>query len=985
MKRKLSNKTFWISSMAVLSSFLMIMIVVFFVLGETVFAYSRFYSSGEQACLDASGGRSDFDSVMYACAMAVCRTSKTPEQCMANRGQNGCSTWLGPVGDSTTREIRVTAPSINSSVDLKFYGMCTDHSDQASTIEVVDSGDSIKDFVKQKSLNRSGDWGSNNPSSITTQLDVAKFITSRYVSSSTVNGVTTYSGMVIVGRCHSDEASCGGERAWIYVTIGGEPVPTPEPETDLCKLWYNGYTFSSSTTETSGKTSVIVKARNTEARFGYTGSGAWSHTRSEMVYAKPGDNIEWYSCYYPGVQKTIDTQVSDINGRIINGGTGGWVYATLRNDECMASPTVSYDKLRTGYDRYIGTWQNQFKVGTGITSWGPTGYTIGDSSVQESSGNRNMNGGNKNDVGNTLEQKAETGGPTSVSVSDKTPGNVDVYKYDGPCYTEEYVAAQKLIDPNFKDPMNCSRLACTNSYANSILSASVSGTSANDSAFVTVPYNYNMDAVVDVSAQTVFSGETKIRVNSAKAIVNTKYNSLTLDSYATVVPTVKMSLFMYISNGDTSFLGRTYSEETLSCSVVSSKQGQCSKVDSDKNLGTIETPLSGGGSKRAENIRGEYLPFDASAGDKICFVAAVWPASSGSEDQTNGSGDRLWKFGRPVCNVTVAKKPSFQVWGSGMYSNGGIDSFLEAKQNIYVSYKDNRNVFKIANGTTTYFGSWVDQGLVIGNGLTTTVASGAALGNTNTKIQTGNSGNICSWSPLTFANNDCRLSRVGSSGIGSGVSINREELIDYWLGTNGGTANTSGTVNLSGNVGTEISTATGVRVRYVKSDGDLTISGGSVGASTTYLVKVGGTLTINGNISYNGNYGSLASVPKVVIYAKNNVNINCSVTEVDAVIVTDSGGSVNTCSDAKIDKSDIDEGKRSRQLKIFGTVITDSVELGRTYGNAAWSGSGDNGQKKAAEIFDYDSSILMWSEYMAGAAETDTLQTVYQHELAPRY
>ena len=44
-----------------------------------------------------------------------------------------------------------------------------------------------------------------------------------------------------------------------------------------------------------------------------------------------------------------------------------------------------------------------------------------------------------------------------------------------------------------------------------------------------------------------------------------------------------------------------------------------------------------------------------------------------------------------------------------------------------------------------------------------------------------------------------------------------------------------------------------------------------------------------------------------------------------------------------------------------------------------------NGQLAAAEVFDFDSSILLWSEFMASSSETDTLQPVYQVEIAPRY
>ena len=61
--------------------------------------------------------------------------------------------------------------------------------------------------------------------------------------------------------------------------------------------------------------------------------------------------------------------------------------------------------------------------------------------------------------------------------------------------------------------------------------------------------------------------------------------------------------------------------------------------------------------------------------------------------------------------------------------------------------------------------------------------------------------------------------------------------------------------------------------------------------------------------------------------------------------------------------------------------------LFRSYGQAAWDGKDENknGQTKAAEIFDFDSSILLWSEFMASSAETNTYKKVYQNEIAPIY
>ena len=252
---------------------------------------------------------------------------------------------------------------------------------------------------------------------------------------------------------------------------------------------------------------------------------------------------------------------------------------------------------------------------------------------------------------------------------------------------------------------------------------------------------------------------------------------------------------------------------------------------------------------------------------------------------------------------------------------------------------------------------------------------------------------------------------VGASKISSDIS-DREEILKYWMGDESWPVNVAAgaTIDLSRpeNIGTEAKSATGVTIRYVNTSGNITINASTIPKGVTYLVKSPKDVTIAGDIRYElGGYTSIQDIPKVVIYAK-NIDIQCNVEEVDAILITDSGesgnrGKVNTCSDAQTANEDSsveeqfaawNDAKRSRQLKIFGAAITDELYMERTYGAAAWNKvygaySAANYPKGTdgipAEIFDYDSTLLMWSEYMAGAAETDTLNTVYQHELAPRY
>ena len=68
------------------------------------------------------------------------------------------------------------------------------------------------------------------------------------------------------------------------------------------------------------------------------------------------------------------------------------------------------------------------------------------------------------------------------------------------------------------------------------------------------------------------------------------------------------------------------------------------------------------------------------------------------------------------------------------------------------------------------------------------------------------------------------------------------------------------------------------------------------------------------------------------------------------------------------------------ELKVNGMIIADKLILNRSYG--AWAGTGSG---VPAEIINYDTSAIVWGKGMAAKSDFDTLTTVYQHEIAPRY
>lgn len=958
----------------------------------------QFYPGGRQRCLSSSGGRADFMSVIYACDKATVKS------------QNACTAWLGPVGNSATRTIYLSAASIGSTVTLSLYGMCTDKPDTTSAMAVAGDGGSIgSGNGKLPTFTRSGTWGS--PSSITTTINVSKFIQGAAI----VDGM--YFRRVGIGRGHSDGASFGGEVAFIYLKVGGEiPKPPVEDPAALCRRWAPSGAPGNGASAYYGTTSIDVRIKNMNQRFGNTGFGDWNNG---TIYAMPTDEIGWIECYYGGTPGTGHTKVSSING-------GQKTYPELSGDWCHSSGSGGVWVPGAGFYPYIDVgstplsvtyyelhsrspvWQNQFSIwgaGRVVRSGDSTAGGSFNVFTNTTAVRRNGYPTKEGEAGSTFTEYGLTGAPKYVRITSSNPtATIDKSYYET---TETDYSSPKTCTVNtIFGPIivtsgdycgyNTYQLphydgySCTNRYSNTLWNASVDYSPHNDHASVQVPYNFENYTGVILESDLAFSGE-QVKVDNVWTSVEARSNAVTKATYATQVPDAKLKLFAYVvSDPDAGNIGGKVTSNSNACSIMGNSTKQCVEFDSRSGL-TLNASGSLAGAYD-EFGGGDFNAFDASAGDFMCFVSAVFPATSGSDTQMGTGGDGNWRYSSPAC-LFIAKKPTFQVWGDSMYSVGSINANIGAKRNIYSSYFSGRTNLckngvcfnpKTASTSTIYFNSWVEESLILKNGLTSSVASGAATGLNSNYAGTGTTGEFCkARSPLTFAN-DCKnnggTNAMGKSGIDSGVG-DRQELIDYWIGS-GTDVGSCGSV--WGGTCRRLESANNKNIRYV-SGGNLSVSG-TIPQNTTYLVKASGTVTV-GNLRYNtGSYNHIGAIPKVIIYAS-NINIACGTSEIDAILITAPGGHVDTCAGG----GDVNSSARSVQLKIFGTVMTDSITLGRTYGAAAnETGSrtdsyGIPSDGAAAEIFDYDSTILMWSEFMSGSGESDTLNTTYQHELAPRY
>ena len=830
------------------------------------------------------------------------------------------------------------------------------------------------------------------------------------------------------------------------------PEPTPPPVTDECGKWTpTSYTNSNAT---SGETSIVVKAKSMEARVAGTEAADWG---DGPVYVKPTDEVAWHTCYYGGVPATAHTEVNYVTTNSwrgydpvhyqtewpedqpeetadlhpadeyedcgnVDGTRGDWQSGTTYNYRMEWQEVWSLVSQ-------TGLWENKFTTdGDGEVI--RDGYQIGELSYpydlkttgNQTSGKITQEG----DAGSTFWERGSTGHPRIVRVYNSS-NQTSIYRsacspvtdYDRPVQ----VPKSKWHEPEFlgydewgneewsegwleeweettypykKIRYKC--FTCTNKQESGIKYGYIWSTNVSDYAYVRVPYNYENIPGVTINSEFVYSGET-VDIDEVWTQTVPKINNVTMDTYATQVPSAKVRLFAYVTadpwGGD---VGGTVTSNGVGCSLVDDNVAkQCLELDSAYGL-TLnpEGHLEGSWDKH-EKFSREYNTLDAAAGDYLCVVSQVYPSTSGEDTNMSRSGDGEWRYSVPTC-IIIAKKPTFQVWGSGLYSVGGINAAVGEKRNLYNDYIGNISNFKSKSSVTTNFGSWSEESLILKNGLTATVASGAATGLNTIPSGAGSTGGFCKYrTPLTFANKTCAdggsisnpSSGTGASGIPSGIT-NREALVDYWIGSEGGSGSVGSNVNLSNpsSIGNEISTPTGVKVRYARASGNVNMYG-TVPAGQTYFIKVDGDVTFTGDVFYGGTYSKLSTIPKLVIYA-NNFNIPCGVHEVDAILIGagegENGSShLDTCSDSP---EDVNDPARSQKLRIFGVVMVDSIALKRTYGAATWNESaypGIRSDGESAEVFDYDSTILMWSEFLGGTPENDTLQTTYQHELAPRF
>jgi hypothetical protein len=442
------------------------------------------------------------------------------------------------------------------------------------------------------------------------------------------------------------------------------------------------------------------------------------------------------------------------------------------------------------------------------------------------------------------------------------------------------------------------------------------GSDSSTPACVTVPYQFNLTPTVSLnSTQAVEPGAS---IQPIRPIVNNSGPTKSYDNTKWEVTRFIVPKGAAEPNGAPVKQG--------ACNYYRTGGKPCQKIgEGTRTFGVGPTNLSAIAVGAVE---------DEGLGSKVCFALSV----TGFNKDHSNQNDGWWLHGKPAC-LKIGKKPKVQIWGSDAAVRGTINTSTTMKGG-------------------DIFGSWVEYG-ALSSGVNSNFASGAGF------VSQTNSAQLA-WSQLTFANvDDAGTPRFGQYALKPSFRP-LPGIAAYFNGLQNKQPFNGGSLDAN-------SFATGDSVVIREKVGDLTLDAQTLSKGRSVVVVASGTVTIKGNIDYAGTgLASLRDIPQLVIVAS-NVNIQQSVTNVDAWLIA--SGTVNTCSDSGAKLS----GDICKDLlTIHGPVVANKLVLNRTAGSGTGPASGD-----PAEIINLRPDAYLWAQLVASGS--GKAETVYTVELPPRF
>ena len=521
-----------------------------------------------------------------------------------------------------------------------------------------------------------------------------------------------------------------------------------------------------------------------------------------------------------------------------------------------------------------------------------------------------------------------------------------------------------------------------NNYAGDYFSKTVdrtlpAGSNSTDVAYVHVPYNFELSGTISLKGDEVYAGETAL-LNTGSVTVEPRWNSKTNGNYATRAENVKAQVLTFVSDSPSATIPNG-ARPGKTCEIGSMAAYETKQISDCLGSSSVNVD-------------------DVPAGKYFCVAIQVSPSDSGSFDNLSVSNFNYSYRKSGVDCKPIAKRPTVQIWG------GSNITTSRAEKNNLNGFADRSYKISGVSGANV-FGSWDEQSTMV-LGINTGFGSGAATANRLNKtgsaqqgrFESTTNGGFCKYeSPLTFANFTKKMAIpiCGANNNQSGkfgttaVSVDKESYITSVVDTKPTSGFVGTTPFAIGSVinGTPtysiVKSGTGKEILYTMGQNgkDVQLSASEIGRDKTYIIYSYKDVIIQGDITYEnvtpeaGEEIKSDNIPKLIIYAKNSIRIDCGVKRVDAVLIGE-----NEIDDCRGYGLDVNASQLSNQLVINGTIITDKAYMKRTYGAGTGKYSGI-----PAEIINYDSTLVIWARSRADTGETGVLNATYTHELAPRY
>ena len=347
-----------------------------------------------------------------------------------------------------------------------------------------------------------------------------------------------------------------------------------------------------------------------------------------------------------------------------------------------------------------------------------------------------------------------------------------------------------------------------------------------------------------------------------------------------------------------------------------------------------------------------------SIGTKVCQVLTI--------DKPTESSAQLNRFSSAKC-LTVGKRPLVQVWGGDVrVGRRFVGDPAPTTDDVSTQAYIKTSLTPRSDGKT--YGSWAEYG-VFASGSITGFASLSGLANGYPSTAVNIQRDI---SRLTFANTDDEYGKFTENDAGQGTI---PDAVSAVLSGRGAPNDITGRDNYSlSNVSSGI---------YQKKNGNLILDATSVGKGKSLVLYVpDGTVTINGDISYdNGPYNAIDQIPQLVIIAK-NISIKQDVVNVDAWLIANGSGAdgrVVTCNEAGTLTSQI----CNKQLRINGPIMARHLDLRRTGPAITGSVGSSEAASAPAEIINLSAASYLWSLNQSGSDVR--AQTTFTTELPPYF